>query len=503
MSSSDAVISLRGITKTFAAQVALEHIGVDFAPGTVHALAGMNGSGKSTLVKVLAGVHAPDAGTIEVVGRRFPALTPKLAHELGFRFIHQDPGLFSDRSVADNIAAGARFRHSSRLRVRDGAERSAARRALEELGVTHIDPRTIMRDLSPTERTMVAVARAVQDLWDGIDLRLLVLDEPTASLPEKEATRVQEIVTSIAAKGVAVVYITHDLTTLVGLAQYVTVLRDGCKVGTVESRSIDDRQLATMMAGAEQELRPVVRGPRSTEVVLDCVGLSGGRVGGIDIQLHRGEILGLAGLLGSGRSTTLRLIAGVQERSTGTVELEGAAVEAGRPRAAVERGIALVPEDRRAHAAFNGMSMADNLMMASLPTVASPFRIDRRAERDAAVRLLADYDVRPADPDKRFSLFSGGNQQKAIIARWSRTTPKVLLLDEPTQGVDVHARHQIHDAIRALSDNGMSVIVVSSDFVELAELSDRILILRQGLVKSQIVGERVDEETILHLAGTA
>ena len=503
MSAAGTVISLRGITKAFAAQVALENISVDFEPGAVHALAGMNGSGKSTLVKVLAGVHVPDAGAIGVGDKAFPSLSPNLTHELGFRFIHQDPGLFSAQSVADNIAAGARFRHSSRLRVRDDTERTAARRALEELGVTHIDPRTIMRDLSPTERTMVAVARAVQDLWDGIALRLLVLDEPTASLPEKEATRVQEIVTSIAAKGVAVVYITHDLTTLVRLAQHVTVLRDGRKVGTVESRSIDDRQLATMMAGAEQELRPVVRGARSTEVVLDCAGLSGGRVDGIDLQLHRGEILGLAGLLGSGRSTTLRLIAGVQERSGGTVELDGAAIASGQPRTAVERGIALVPEDRRAHAAFNGMSMSDNLMMASLPTVASAVRIDRRAEREAAMRLLAEYDVRPADPVKRFALFSGGNQQKAIIARWSRTKPKVLLLDEPTQGVDVHARHQIHDAIRALSDAGMSVIVVSSDFVELAELSDRILILRQGRVKSQIVGERVDEETILHLAGTA
>uniref|UniRef100_UPI003F5880F7 sugar ABC transporter ATP-binding protein n=1 Tax=Mycolicibacterium obuense TaxID=1807 RepID=UPI003F5880F7 len=503
MSAAVAEISLREITKTFAAQVALDAISVEFEPGTVHALAGMNGSGKSTLVKVLAGLHDPDSGTVEVAGRRYNGLTPRLAHELGFRFIHQDPGLFADQSVADNIAAGARFRHSSRLRVRDGAERAAAHRALEELGVTHIDPRTIMRDLSPTERTMVAVARAVQDLWDGLDLRLLVLDEPTASLPEKEATRVQEIVTSIAAKDVAVVYITHDLTTLINLAQHITVLRDGRKVGTVESQSINDRKLATMMAGAEQELSPIVRGARSTEVVLDCAGLTGGRVDDIDIRLHRGEILGLAGLLGSGRSTTLRLIAGVQERRGGTVELEGTPLSSGRPRAAVERGIALVPEDRRQHAAFAGMSMSDNVMVASLPTVASPIRIDRRAERDAALRSLAEYDVRPADPGKRFGLFSGGNQQKAIIARWARTKPKVLLLDEPTQGVDVHARQQIHNAIRSLSDTGMSVIVVSSDFVELAELSDRILVLRQGRVKTEIIGERVDEETILHLAGTA
>ncbi|MFI7166348.1 sugar ABC transporter ATP-binding protein [Rhodococcus erythropolis] len=503
MTQPSVAVELRSITKTFAAQTALDTIDVSFLAGKVHALAGMNGSGKSTLVKILAGVYTPNAGTVEVGGKQFSELTPKLAHELGFRFIHQDPGLFSQQTVADNIAAGSRYRHSTRLRVRDKSEQDQARKALGELGITHIDPMSIMRDLSPTECTMVAVARAVQDLWAGLELRLLVLDEPTASLPENEARRVQEIVTAIAGMGVAVVYITHDLATLISLAQQITVLRDGRKVATVESSTMSERQLATMMAGAEKELSAVVRGARSTEVVLDCKGIAGGRVEGIDLQLHRGEILGLAGLLGSGRSTTLRLISGAQHRSHGSVELNGVPVASGRPRIAVERGIAFVPEDRRQHAAFATMSMSDNVMAASMQTVSTPVRIDRRAERDAARKSMVEYDVRPADPEKRFGLFSGGNQQKAIIARWARIAPKVLLLDEPTQGVDVHARAQIHDAIRDLSDAGMSVIVVSSDFVELAELSDRILVLRQGGIKTEISGETVDEETILHLAGTA
>lgn len=499
----NAAVELRSITKRFAGQTALDEVSVTFERGVVHSLAGMNGSGKSTLVKVLAGVYRPESGTIAVGDRSMPSLTPKLAHELGFRFIHQDPGMFLDQTAADNVAAGARFRRSHRLRVDDRAEQRAAQEALAQLGVTHINPRSLMRDLSPAERTMVAVARAVQDLWAGVDLRLLVLDEPTAALPEHEAARIQEVVTAIAGMNVAVVYITHDLAALIALSDRLTVLRDGAVVTTAEASALSERELATLMVGAEQELTEFVRGARSAEVVLDCRGLSGGRVDGLDLTVHRGEILGLAGLLGSGRSTTLRLIAGAQQPRAGTVVVDGTPVRPGSPRAAVDRGIAFVPEDRRRHAGFAAMSMSGNVMVASLPSVSSPWRINRQAERAAAERTMADFDVRPLDPDKKFALFSGGNQQKAIIGRWARTGPRVLLLDEPTQGVDVHARAQIHAAIRDLSDAGMSVVVVSSDLLELAEISDRILVLRRGRVKTEISGTSVDEQTILHLAGTA
>lgn len=502
MSGND-TIALDAITKKFAGQTAVDSVSVAFARGAVHALAGMNGSGKSTLVKVLAGAHTPESGMLRVGGAVYKSISPRQAHDLGFRFIHQDPGLFSNQTVADNIAAGSRFRHSSVLRVSDTRERRAAAVALAKLGVAHINPEAIMRDLSPTERTMVAIARAVQDLWGGIDLRLLVLDEPTASLPEHEARQVQDMVTAIAAMGVAIVYITHDLATMIELADVVTVLRDGRKVATRTTEHLAEHELATLMAGSEQQLTTTMRGPRSTEVLLECRALSGGRVSGIDLRLHRGEILGLAGLLGSGRSTTLRMIAGAQQPASGATIMDGEAVPSGQPHAAVNRGIALVPEDRRQHAAFSSMSMADNIMMASLKDVSSPVRIRQTGERYAAKQTMAEFDVRPGDPGKPFGLFSGGNQQKAIIGRWARIRPRVLLLDEPTQGVDVHARAQIHAAIRRLSDAGMSVIVVSSDFGELAELSDRILVFRHGRIKTEISGGTVDEQTILHLAGTA
>lgn len=495
-------VGVRGVTKRFGAQKALDDVSIDFRAGEIHGLAGMNGSGKSTLVKVLAGVYAADGGDVTVDGEPIRPMSPRRAQELGFRFIHQEPAVFASQTVLDNLALGAAYRHSTPAAVRVRAERRAAEEALAAVGVEGIDLRAPLGDLSPAQRTMVTIARAVQDLRGDEGLGLLVMDEPTASLPEHEVVLVTDVVRRVVERGIAVVYITHDLGALLDLSDRVSVLRDGRLVATTPSEQLDSRALAELMAGDASEELTRVRangGAQDGPVVLACEGIAGGRVAATDLRVRAGEIVGVAGLLGSGRSTMLRLIAGAQPRA-GTVAVGGAPLPGGDPRAATRAGVAFVPEDRRGHAAFAGMTTAENLTIASLDGVARPWWVRRRPEADAARAAMDEFDVRPRIPERRFGLLSGGNQQKAIIARWARTQPRVLLLDEPTQGVDVHARVQIHQAIAAMAERGMAVVVVSSDFGELTTLADRVAVMRRGRVHAELPGEGLSEAELLHLA---
>lgn len=495
-------VGVRGVTKRFGTQKALDDVSIEFRAGEIHGLAGMNGSGKSTLVKVLAGIYAADDGDVTVDGEAVRPMSARRAQELGFRFIHQEPAVFATQSVLDNLALGASYRHSGPGAVRVRAEQRAAEDALAAVGVDDIDLSAPLGDLSPAQRTMVTIARAVQDLDGNGRLGLLVMDEPTASLPEHEVELVTDVVRRVVERGIAVVYITHDLGALLDLSDRVSVLRDGSLITTTPTDQLGSRQLADLMAGDASEELARVRpeaGVADGPVVLSCERIEGGRLAPTDLSVRRGEIVGVAGLLGSGRSTLLRLIAGAQDRS-GAVDVDGDVLPGGDPRAAIRAGVALVPEDRRGHAAFAGMTTAENLTIASLDGVAKPWWIGRRREAQAAREAMDEYDVRPRIPERRFGLLSGGNQQKAIIARWARTQPKLLLLDEPTQGVDVHARVQIHQAIAAMAERGMAVVVVSSDFGELTTLADRVAVMRRGRIHAELSGDRVSEAELLHLA---
>lgn len=498
-------IEVRSVTKIFGAQRALSEITVTFQGGEVHALAGLNGSGKSTLVKLLAGVYSLDGGEIAVNGQVVGDLTPANAGEFGLQFLHQDPVVFPHLTVADNVSVGSGFRSSSRVHVRRRHEDQVAKHVFEKLGVPHLDPKRQMSDLSPAERTMVAIARAVQDLWTDRGVRLLVLDEPTASLPEHEVKLVTDMVRRVAAEGVAVLFISHDLSMVLDLADRVTVLRDGKRVHTTATNELTKQELAASMVGSAVRPRASLgmrRARTNDPVSLSASGITGGKVKDASIQMRRGEIVGIAGLLGSGRSTLLRLLYGAQPLQAGEATLFGSPLRSGSPRHSRKAGIGFVPEDRRRDGALPTMSMADNVTIASMDSFASPFWIRRLAETHSASETMEQFDVRPRDPEKAFRLFSGGNQQKAIIGRWARLAPKVLLLDEPTQGVDVHARLQIHDAIRKLASDGMSVLVVSSDFAELLEISDRVLIMRRGRLQGQVDPTDTKEEQLLHLAAS-
>jgi ABC-type sugar transport system ATPase subunit len=496
-----ASVELIGITKRFGGQTALDGVSIGFGRGEIHGLAGMNGSGKSTLVKILAGVYTPDEGTLRFGTESHRSLTPAKATELGLRVLHQDPAVFPTMTVADNISLGSFYGRSRATRVRVGRERELSREVLTRLGIEGVDPRAVLGELSPTERTMVAIARAVQDLDDR---GLLVLDEPTASLPEHEASLVTDLVRRVAERGVPVLYITHDLAALIELSDRVSVLRDGRLVGSESASTTTERELADLMAGGDTAHGSVVRvaSARGGEPTLVCAGVTGGRVRDLDLQVQAGEVVGIAGLLGSGRSTLLRMIAGAQGREGGRVVVDGRSVPGGSPRVARSNGIAFVPEDRRGQAAFAGMTLSENLTIAALPELSRPWWIRARSERRRTAESMEALDIRPRMPERRFALLSGGNQQKAIISRCAQTRPSVLLLDEPTQGVDVHARQQIHATVRQMAADGMAVVAVSSDIGELITISDRILVMRRGAIRAELPNEGLNETDVLHLAAT-
>ena len=484
------------LAKSFAGVAALDGVDLRVESGTVHALLGGNGSGKSTLVKVLAGVHAADRGSIEVGGRTYDArsLDAATARAAGLRFVHQDLGLIETLSVAENIAFSDGFpsRGAGGISWRRLHRRVAALLERYEIPAT---PTTPVAALAPAQRTMLAIARA---LGDGADSRVedlvLVLDEPTASLPEHEVGELLDAVRRRAELGQAVVLISHHLQEVLQVADEITVLRDGRRAGTLARADATESAVIDLIAGRTVgDLRDVQAArshPGAERLVVQ--GLAAGPVTGVDLVVRAGEVVGVAGLLGSGRSTLLRAVFGACPRRAGSVSVDGAPVAAGAPSVAMRRGIAFVPEDRGAEAAFATHSVQDNISAAVLRDYWRGGLRRRRQEARDTAGLLTAFAVKAPSGDAPFSTLSGGNQQKAILARWLRREPTVLLLDEPTQGVDVVARAEIYGLVRRSADAGCAVVVASSDFDELAILCDRVVVLRDGTVAGELHRPHVD-----------
>ena len=501
-------LSITGLTKRFGATLALDEAALTVRAGTVHALLGGNGSGKSTTVKVLAGVHHADAGRLRIgaVDHDLSRFGPSEARVAGLRFVHQDLGLFDGLSVAENIAFGTDF-PTTGGRVRWGS----LRRWVEALLHDHeldIDPSTPINALRPADRTMVAIARAlagdrpVTPGTSGTDTctdtaagpgPVLVLDEPTASLGQHESALLLRRIQRHAKRGQTVLMVSHRMAEVLSVADDFTVFRDGRTVETLVDASPTEDELVALMAGrAVDSLRPShpATSDRSHHLVgaaprLQVTGLAGGPLRGVDLTAYRGEVVGVAGLVGSGRSTLLRLLFGCDRPTAGAVALDGEAHRPAQVAAAMAAGVALVPEDRGRDAAFADLAVVDNLSMTSLGSYWTPLGMDRGRERSTARRLIGEFAVRTSGPDAPFSSMSGGNQQKVVLARWLQREPRLLLLDEPTQGVDVMSRVDIYRLVREVAARGTTVLVASSDASELLALCDRIVVLREG---------RVDEE---------
>jgi ribose transport system ATP-binding protein len=492
------VLRVTRLSKTYATRVV---DGVDFGvrPGRVHALLGGNGSGKSTLLKMIAGVVTPDAGgLIEVGGVGHPSAdySPAFAAAAGLRFVHQDLGLVDDLPIADNFALAMDY---PRTRIGGIDDRALVRHVAEQLrgrGLD-LDPRMPVRALRPTERTLVAITRAFDGV--GAEPATLVLDEPTASLPVDEVEHLFATIRELRALGHSIVFVSHRLGEVAEIADDVTILRDGRVVGSGPIAEFDEKRIVELIAGHSRDEAPERAHDPDADAapMLTLRGVSAGPLRSIDLDVRPGEIVGVAGLVGSGRSSLLRGIFG-DLGDEGAVSVGGTDVPRGATKPAVRAGLVLVPEDRQREAAYLDRPVWENLSAAILTRYRRFGRLSARRERADAPAAMTEFRVRAPNADVPLAALSGGNQQKVIVARWLRADPRVILLDEPTQGVDAVARDEIHVLVRGAAERGAAVIVVSSDLEELEQLSHRVIVLHGGRIVADLRGDDVHREVITH-----
>jgi rhamnose transport system ATP-binding protein len=490
------LLQLSAITKSFGAVRALKEVSFDLRPGEVHALLGENGAGKSTLIKIVTGAHRPDAGRIEVAGRRVEHLTPALAHKLGIACIYQQPALFPDLTVAENIAL--RLEPASSIRLLNWRERrSRAQQLLQRIGAA-IDPGTEVRHLSMPEQQLVEIACTL-----GTGARIVIMDEPTASLTQKEQHLLFGVVHQLRAGGVGVIYISHRLEEIFALADRVTVLRDGESVGTNNVGDIDESHLIKLMVGREiSQIYPAAEGaPGECVLSLREIGCDVSGVHKITLEVRAGEVVGVAGLVGAGRTELARVLFGLTPADAGEILLHGRRVTIGSPAEAMAHGIAYAPEDRRRHGLILEMPIAANITMAILGRIFPGAWLRFGAERALALDYIRALAVKTEGPDAAAGSLSGGNQQKVVLARWLATKPKLLILDEPTQGVDIGAKSEIHKIIRRLAREGLAVLLISSDLPEILGMSDRIAVMRSGAIVAMLPGKTAAQDVMAAALG--
>ncbi|GAT79868.1 sugar ABC transporter ATPase [Streptomyces sp. F-3] len=525
------LLSMSGITKTFPGVRALDGVDLEVQAGEVHCLLGQNGAGKSTLIKVLAGAHQPDSGTIRWHGEPVTLRSPIAAMRLGIATIYQELDLVEHMTVAENVHLGHEPTTAGFVVRRRSAHASTAR-LLHRLGHPEIEPGQLVGELSAAQQQIVSMARALSH-----DVRLIIMDEPSAALDPEEVDNLFRIVAALTADGVAVVYISHRLEEIRRIGDRVTVLKDGRAVaGGLPAKTTPTSEVVSMMTGRNVEYvfpeRPdrtygldPAPGPGSASAspspapsassssspssssaapvpapVLEVRGLTrAGEFEPLDLTVRPGEIVGLAGLVGSGRSEILETIYGARRPTAGQILVDGRPVRPGSVRAAVRAGVGLAPEERKAQALLMLESVTRNVTISSLSRFSRGGWIDRRAEQGAARAATRELSLRPDNPAVPVRTLSGGNQQKAVLARWLLRGCRVLLLDEPTRGVDVGARAELYAVVRRLADEGLAVLLVSSEIPEVLGLADRVLVLREGRVVHTAPARELDEHRVLDL----
>jgi ribose transport system ATP-binding protein len=482
------VLRVSNLSKAYNGILALDGVDLDVRPGEVHALLGGNGSGKSTLIKVLAGVVEAEPGAVLQLGDRTEDLgswNSDKAYAAGLRFVHQQPAVFSDLSIAENIAFGTTFPKGRGGKIDWKALNARTAELLARFGVAAA-PTTPLGALRAADRTRVAIIRAVQDREDA-DSGVLVLDEPTAALPASEVELLLDSLRRYAEAGQTILYISHRLDEVLSVADRVTVLRDGKKVATVDAAGLTEGDLVELIVGRPLDrMFPEPTDAPDADVVLSARGLCGGPLTDVSFDLHRGEVLGLAGLLGSGRSELLRMLFGAYPVSAGTVTLGGREVRFATPSAAMAAGMAYVPEERQADALFQGNSVRHNLSAGDARAYFSRLLFRHDAEKRDSADSIEKFPIRVGVDTQPVETLSGGNAQKVVLARWLRRQPSVLLLDEPTQGVDIGARAEIYALVRQATRAGTSVLLVASDPEEMAHACDRVIVLRSGRIAADV-----------------
>lgn len=483
-----------GIVKSFDGVHALKGVRLSVRPGEIHALLGENGAGKSTLIKIVTGLYAPDSGAIRRDGEPVEFMNVRAAHRAGIVALYQELSIVPTISVAENILLGEHL--PSRAGVVDG--RGLRQRAREQLARLNqkISLRRLAGELSPVQQTMVAVARAL-----ATDARVLILDEPTASLTDTEIREVFAVLRSLRDEGVAIVYVSHRLEEVFELCDRLTIMRNGETIVTKDVADYTINEVISTMVGRPADSLYPERGTATTSVALRVENLKGRRGRAISFTAYAGEVLGIGGLAGSGRSELLRILAGAQRYKSGTITVGEVRLH---HRSGVGRvlsaGLALVPEERRSQGVMLSASIQDNIALANIATVSTAGLVSRRQVARIARQGMADLRIKARSPRQPVGELSGGNQQKVVLAKMLARRPKVLLMDEPTRGIDVGTKAEIYRLIRELAATGTAVIVVSSELPELIGMSDRILIMHEGSVSGEVPAEDADDELLLSYA---
>lgn len=486
---SEPVVVATGLSKSYSGVRALQDVSLSLAQGEIHSLVGENGAGKSTLIKLLSGLVLPDSGDVTLLGKPLPSGVAAV-ESAGIVTVQQESNAFPDLTIPDNIYVGREVRRGLFLDKKAMVLRS--KELLASLGVD-LPVNVPVSDLSVAQRQMVGIARAL-----SLDSRLLILDEPTASLSSKEVDTLHATVRRLKMQGVAVLFVSHRLEEVLELSDQITVLRDGSLVTTAPVGEWTKPSLIQAMVGKDLATNGK-DSPQAGDIVLDVQGLTTDRVRDVSLDVRAGEVVGLGGLVGAGRSEVVRAIFGVDPIVSGTVTVAGKPV-ARSIEGAVAAGVALVPEDRQHQGLVLDLPVLDNVTMAMRPRLARSGWIDRKGEAALAKEECARLSVKSSGPGARAKSLSGGNQQKVVIGKWLATSPKLLILDEPTRGVDVGSKSEIHRIVRELAADGAAVLIVSSDLPELVDLSDRVYVMRSGEIAGELVGPEVSQESVLHLA---
>jgi rhamnose transport system ATP-binding protein len=489
------LLRLRDVSKAFGGVRALRGVSFDLDAGEIHALVGENGAGKSTLVRILTGAVRADSGTIEIDGRALEHMDPVVMRALGVAPIYQQPALLPDLTVAENLAFGLE-RGGAWRRIDWKGRRQRAGELLARVGAD-ISVDMPARALRMAEQQLVEIARAL-----GTNARILLMDEPTSALTDREAARLFGLMRELRAQGVGLVYISHRLEEVAALADRVSVLRDGELVATRPMADVDRNEVIRLMVGREIQAIFPKRAVPIGDVALEAAGVSCRAAGvhGVSLQVRKGEILGVAGLVGAGRTELARVLFGLTPADKGSLRLGGRTVHIKDPGEAVRLGLAYLPEDRRRHGVIAEMSIAANTTLAALRAISRAGFLDFAREREIATSYLRRFAIKAPSVDAAVATLSGGNQQKVALARWLATTPSVLILDEPTQGVDVGAKAEIHGLIVDLAAQGLAILLISSELPEILGMSDRVAVMRAGTIVGTLDRAQATQESIMTLA---
>jgi rhamnose transport system ATP-binding protein len=487
------LVELKNIAKSFGGVRALKAIDLAIDEGQIVGLVGENGAGKSTLIKVLSGVHPPDQGTIHIVGREVRFASPRSALEAGITTIHQELECFAHLSIAENMLMGERWPRRRWGGVDWPALYAEAGRRLKDFGLA-LDAHRTAAELSAAEKQEVAIAGALSRR-----ARLVILDEPTASLTEPEVKRLFSHLRRLREQGVTILCVSHRLDEIFELTDRIVVLRDGSLIAVHRTKEVDARRVVHEMVGRPlDQVYPRTRSGIPEDVLLELDRVSrAGRFRSVSLKVHAGEIVGLAGLIGAGRSELARAIYGLDTIDEGAMKLTGASWQPTHPREALRRGLVYIPEERKRQGLVFGHSLADSISIGFSDRLTRCGIISARAERNCVRQALARYDIRAADPRQPVGTLSGGNQQKALLARWLERDPQVILLDEPTRGVDVGAKAQIHALVDRLAAEGKGILFISSDLGEILGMSDRILVMNRGAIETELRGGDMTAQNVI------